>query len=255
MLIDWFTVFAQMINLIILVWLLKKILYKPIINAVQTREQFVQQQLLEAERKTAESEMLMAEYSAKNQSFEDEREESLKKAKEEVSNTRHELMEEAKLEYEQLRSKQKEILQAEENLLQKEFIQKTQAEVLQIARKTLADLASVSLENQMVQVFAKRLETLDKSEKEILVKSVKVSQRAILIRSVFDITSEQRQVLKKLLNEHLDEEIEVEFELKPTLLSGIELVTDGYKLSWNMDEYLHQLSKRTIQLANSRNNA
>ncbi|MGA2191158.1 MAG: F0F1 ATP synthase subunit B, partial [Steroidobacteraceae bacterium] len=38
MLIDWFTVGAQALNFIILVWLLKRYLYKPILNAIDARE-------------------------------------------------------------------------------------------------------------------------------------------------------------------------------------------------------------------------
>jgi len=38
MLIDWFTVVAQVINFLILVWLMKRFLYKPILNAIAARE-------------------------------------------------------------------------------------------------------------------------------------------------------------------------------------------------------------------------
>ena len=37
MLIDWFTVGAQALNFIILVWLLKRFLYKPILDAIDAR--------------------------------------------------------------------------------------------------------------------------------------------------------------------------------------------------------------------------
>ena len=43
MLIDWFTVGAQALNFIILVWLLKRFLYKPILDAVDAREKRVAQ--------------------------------------------------------------------------------------------------------------------------------------------------------------------------------------------------------------------
>ena len=38
MLIDWFTVGAQALNFLILVWLLKRFLYKPILDAIDARE-------------------------------------------------------------------------------------------------------------------------------------------------------------------------------------------------------------------------
>ncbi len=49
MLIDWFTVIAQILNFLILVWLLKHFLYKPILNAIDAREKKVADELANAE--------------------------------------------------------------------------------------------------------------------------------------------------------------------------------------------------------------
>jgi len=38
MLIDWFTVGAQALNFLILVWLMKRFLYKPVLHAIDERE-------------------------------------------------------------------------------------------------------------------------------------------------------------------------------------------------------------------------
>ena len=46
--INWFTVIAQVINFLILVWLLKKFLYKPILNAVNDREKKISDELKDA---------------------------------------------------------------------------------------------------------------------------------------------------------------------------------------------------------------
>ena len=43
MLIDWFTVGAQVLNFLILVWLLKRFLYRPILHAIDAREQRIAQ--------------------------------------------------------------------------------------------------------------------------------------------------------------------------------------------------------------------
>ena len=45
MLIDWFTVAAQAVNFLILVWLLKRFLYKPVLAAVDEREKRITAQL------------------------------------------------------------------------------------------------------------------------------------------------------------------------------------------------------------------
>ena len=38
MLIDWFTVAAQAVNFLLLVWLLKRFLHKPVLAAIDERE-------------------------------------------------------------------------------------------------------------------------------------------------------------------------------------------------------------------------
>jgi F-type H+-transporting ATPase subunit b len=44
-LIDWFTVGAQLLNFIILVWLMKRFLYQPVLDAIAAREQKIAAQL------------------------------------------------------------------------------------------------------------------------------------------------------------------------------------------------------------------
>jgi len=51
MLIDWFTVGAQALNFLILVWLMKHFLYKPILHAIDEREKRVAAELADADKK------------------------------------------------------------------------------------------------------------------------------------------------------------------------------------------------------------
>ena len=53
MLIDWFTVVAQALNFLILVWLLKRFLYKPMLDAIDAREKRIATQLADADAKKA----------------------------------------------------------------------------------------------------------------------------------------------------------------------------------------------------------
>ncbi len=55
MLIDWFTVVAQALNFLILVWLLKRFLYKPILDALDAREKRIAGKLADADAKQLEA--------------------------------------------------------------------------------------------------------------------------------------------------------------------------------------------------------
>ncbi len=67
--IDWFTVVAQAINFLILVWLLKRFLYKPILHAIDEREKGIAAQLAEAEAKKAEAQKERDDFQHKNEAF------------------------------------------------------------------------------------------------------------------------------------------------------------------------------------------
>jgi len=84
MLIDWFTVIAQVVNFLILVWLLKRFLYKPILNAIDAREQRIAKELADAEAKQTEAQKERDEFQRKNEEFELQRTALMDKAKEEV---------------------------------------------------------------------------------------------------------------------------------------------------------------------------
>src|SRR5665811_2539985 len=84
MLIDWFTIGAQALNFLILVWLLKHFLYKPILNAIDAREKRIAKELADADAKKAEAQKEHDEFQHKNEEFDQQRAALLSKAKEDA---------------------------------------------------------------------------------------------------------------------------------------------------------------------------
>jgi hypothetical protein len=68
MLIDWFTVGAQALNFLILVWLMKRFLYKPILHAIDAREKRIAAELADADAKKAEAKRSATSSSARTRS-------------------------------------------------------------------------------------------------------------------------------------------------------------------------------------------
>ena len=105
MLINWFTVIAQAINFLILVWLLKRFLYKPILHAIDEREKGIATQLAQAEAKKAEAQKDRDDFQHKNEVFDQERAALLKKATDEAKAERQRLLDEARKDADALRAK------------------------------------------------------------------------------------------------------------------------------------------------------
>ena len=113
MLIDWFTVGAQAINFLILVWLLKRFLYKPILHAIDAREKRIAAQLADAEAKKAEAEKERDAFEQKNEAFDRQRAALLKKATDEAKAERQRLLDEARRAADALGAKRQEALRDE----------------------------------------------------------------------------------------------------------------------------------------------
>ena len=92
MLIDWFTVAAQIFNFLILVALLKHFLYGRIINAMDRREARITSRLQDAEEKKKLAEEEAAEYNQKIQDFNVQREEMFYHVKEDAEAFRKDLL-------------------------------------------------------------------------------------------------------------------------------------------------------------------
>ena len=253
MLIDWFTVGAQALNFLILVWLMKRFLYKPILHAIDAREKRIAKELADANAKQAEAKQERDEFRLKNEVFDQQRAALLSQATTEARAERQRLLDEARLESDTLRAKRQDMLISEYGNLRDEIARLTQHEVFGIARKALTDLATTSLEERMTVVFISRLQEMDDTTKQQLAHNLKTASDPALLRSAFELPAEQRAAIQTALNETFQAEIQVRFETVPELISGIELTTNGQKLAWSIADYLLSLEKGVDELLKEKN--
>ncbi len=169
MIIDWFTVIAQALNFLILVWLLKRFLYKPILDAIDAREKRIALALAKAEAKKAEALQEKNYFQHKNEEFDRQQATLLDKATDEAKAAGQKLLTEARLASDAYSVKRQEALQREQQSLNVEISRRMREEVFAIARKTLTELAGFSLEERMSEMFRRRLRELDDEEKEVIV--------------------------------------------------------------------------------------
>ena len=243
MLIDWFTVGAQALNFIILVWLLKRYLYKPILSAVDAREKRITAELADADAKKAEAQKEREEFRHKNEEFDRQRAVLLSKATGEAKAERERLLDDARKAADALSAKRQEALRSDANSLNLAIRRRTEQEVFAITRKALTDLATASLEERMSEVFTQRLRSMEGKAKEGLGEALKTALEPALVRSAFDLPESQRVAIQKALNETFSADVHIRFETAPDLVSGIELTTKGQKIAWSIADYLVSLEK------------
>lgn len=251
MLIDWFTVCAQALNFLILVWLMKRFLYKPILQAIDEREKQVAAEIAGANAKKAEAQKEHDEFNQKNVDFDKARAGLLTKAADDAKTERERLLDEARKAADALSAKRQEALKNDAHNLNQAIAGWAQKEVFAIARKALADLATTSLEERLGEVFTRRLRELHGTAKQSVAQALKTASSPALLRSTFDLPAEQRAAIQNALNETFSAEVQVKFETAPVLVSGIELTTNGQKVAWNISDYLSSMEKDAGELLSS----
>jgi len=248
MLADWFTIVAQALNFLILVWLMKRFLYKPVLHAIDEREKGIATELANADAKKAEAQKEHDEFQHKNTEFDQQRAALFSKATGEARAEGQRLLEEARKAAVDLSSKRQEALKNEEQTLHQAIRQRAQQEVFAIARKALRDLATVSLEERLGEVFTRRLREMNGKAKEALGAALKTAPHPAVVRSTFDLPAEQRAAIQNALNETFSAEVRVHFETAPDQIGGIELTTNGQKVAWSIADYLASMEKSVDEL-------
>ena len=253
MLIDWFTVIAQLINFLILVGLMKRFLFKPILKSIDAREKRIALALADADLKKTEALQEKIIFENKNNQFNQQRQQLLETATEEANIERQRLFTDAQQAADDFSAKRQEAWQREQQSMKEELIRHTREEVFAISRKTLTDLADTALEQRMVDVFSDHLHSLGKKQITALVGSLQNSPGQMHVRSAFELSPAQQSAIQQTLTEMLPSGLNesnmstlnmVSFVVDPQLICGIELTIDGQKLAWSIHDYLSSLEER-----------
>lgn len=248
MLIDWFTVIAQAINFLILVWLLKRFLYRPVLDAIDKREKRIAAKIADADAKEVEAQKQRDDYQLKNQAFDQERNAHMNQVLEAAKVERAHLLDAARQESEDLRLRLAQGLRNEQQSLNEEISRRAREEVFSIARKALSDLAGTSLEQRMTEIFLERLRELNRTQIVELKSAFTLSTDTLLVRSAFTLSAQQRADIEKVVVETLGEQKAIEFVIVPNLVSGIEISSDGRKIAWSIADYVGSLARSVDDL-------
>ncbi len=242
MLIDWFTVGAQALNFLILMGLLKHFLYRPILDAIDTREKRIAGQLADAKKQKVEAHQEKEAFGQKNDAFDADRVALFKKATEAANAEGKKLIDAAHVAADAVAAKRRDGLKAEELELVASIRHRTSEGVFAVTRKVFADLADTSLEASIGKLFLRRLKSMNVADvAQMKAALVSAHPAKVNVRSAFNLPPRQRATIRTAVGHALDSDVTIDFETAPALLGGIELVVSGQKLSWSIADYLQAM--------------
>ena len=160
--IDSFLIAVQIINFGLLLYVLKRVLYKPVLKAIAAR----QKKIAAIDKEKQKFEKQKEEFEKKTQkllrAMRKEKQEIVEEAKKEATTQRKETLEKANYQAKEIIKKAK--LQVEKEKLEalKQVNQKSSKLAIVIVEKMMGDILSKSAKKKSVQLAIKQLERLSK---------------------------------------------------------------------------------------------
>lgn len=237
MLIDWFTVLAQVINFLVLVFILKRFLYRPILRAVQERERKIASRLEGAEQARKEALLRTEELGKEREALARTREQLLARAKEEVREWRDNSLEQARSEIAGLRKAWLDGVEEEREVFSRKLKVRIAEQVLRISRKALQDLANGNLETQLIETFLVKAEAHRNEWRE----ENPIEPDCLSIRTGLALNQDLQGKLEQALKGLFQTVKSLDFSVEPDLGFGIQLLAGDRKVEWSLARYMESL--------------
>ncbi len=241
--IDWFTVSAQIINFLILIALLKRFLYAPLLAAMDKREQTVAQRWEEAERLQQQAQLLLEDNQQQQRTLRDTQEASLRQIREEADAQKQQMLQVIHEDLAQRKERWLRSIEQEKDDFLLDLQRRVGEETLAIAKEALRDLAHADLEQAITTAFLHKLASLDPSAQDTFRDAIRASNQHLTAHTRFPLSDAQEQALIAQIEEIAGSPIHLETTQDDTLLCGILLKAPPYEIAWNLREYLDTLAK------------
>ena len=249
--IDWLTVVAQIINFLVLVWLLQRFLYEPITHAMEQREARIKKHLSEARaaRDSAQEEAL--EWRRQQQRLDDSKQALLGAAKAKADELQRNLMQGVHTEVQGLRQAWRKQLTYEEEAFLRSLKKQANHQVTQIVARVLATYTNSGLLQSLSQSFAQKLADLPASTRTLLkARAGNLTGPAFVESSLpldTDAKNRVRGAIAECIGAETGEKLEIEFKGNPDLLLGIRLIIGEQSFEWSASQYLSVLETEVEQ--------
>lgn len=238
MLIDWFTVGAQVVNFLVLVVVLKVVLFDRVVEAMDRRQEAIAARIRAAEDREADASAEADAYRSRRRELDEDAARRLEGVEAEAAARRRQLLGEARADVEELRSRWEEALRRDRAELLDEIRRRTGEQACAVGRRVLADLADAELEARLIRVALRRLEG-GADRLKPLAERDGAGSGPVVVRTAFPLAVDQADLVRDAVAAHLGcDRWDVAFARDPELVCGLEIRLGGWSVGWSVDAYL-----------------
>ena len=236
--IDWTTLVLEIINFLALVWILKRFLYKPVMEAIAARQQRVEAKLAEARVIEDGARELQSQYQRRLADWDMEKAKARAALDTELLQERNRQMQALDKALLEERERVAAVTAHKQQEAQRELEVEALAHAQRFASTLLARLADPVVESRFVSLLFEDWANLPDTQVESLRRAVLVDKAKATVTTAFPLLPAQRREIESALQSRLEADLVVAFDEDPNLLAGVRLSLGPWQLNMNFADEL-----------------
>lgn len=235
---DWTTFILEIANFLILVWILKRFLYHPVLDVIARRRTRIEQSLNEARETQEQSTALRIHYENRLAEWEREKAAAQTRLSEEIAAERQRLMLGVSAAVEEETQKQQAIVARRQDEWLRAAAEQGVAQGQAFVARLLSRVASPELEAHLFKMLLEDLARLPPVQREALAAASRDDQARIRVASAFPLDAEQRARLGVALKAAAGRELPADFGERPELGAGLRVTIGPWVMHANLEDEL-----------------
>lgn len=223
---DWTTFTLEIINFLILVWILKRFLYRPILDVIAKRRIGIEKTLADARRIETEASELKQQNERHLAEWEQEKEAAQSRLLEELAAQREHRMAALETSIAEERERRRVLDERRQRDFQRNLEEQGIAQGAAFSAKLLSRMATPELEARLYVLLLEDLRSLRAEDRAALVSAAATPNLQIRVQSTFVFDPGKRAELARVLAEVVGKTLPVEYLENPELVTGF-LVSIG----------------------------
>jgi F-type H+-transporting ATPase subunit b len=232
----------ELINFAVLVWILHRFLYKPVLAAIDRRRSAVEQSLAQAKTARDEAAALKSQVGERLASWEQERAEAKDKLAAELAAQRDKALAEAARAAEQERARLAALQAKRDEERRSADAQRALEQAGAFAARLLERLSSPELDARLVELLAADLAALPKERLDPLAEAARATDGRVTVQSARPLTDAARARLEQALSQAFGLECRAEYAVDEALLGGVRVALGSWQLQADLADELRFFS-------------
>ena len=236
--LNWTTFVLEILNFLVLVWLLKRFFYQPVQAMVVRRQAAIKAQLDMAEEQQRQAEQLRQQYENRLADWESEREVARQSLQREIEEERGRLLQALQQGLEAEREKAAVLAERRQGEQVHEAEVQALAQGARFVARLLERVASPEVEAQLFTLLLAEIEALPASQREALHALENGNPLEVVVASAYPLSAEQQRALQQPLQALVSAELHFSYRQKPELLAGLRVTVGPWVMHANLHDEL-----------------